>query len=612
MNLERCWLAMLTVLYLGLAATGFTWGLPGASQDQYLFDGPFDWSATDPAQPAHNLSRHNPAVGADVDLNPVDFQNGITPLNENHLAQAEIYRRYRLFTRQPDEMITMMALSGMNPSEMQFDPKLYQYGGLFVYPVGALVRVAGWLGIISVSGDSTYYLKHPDAFARMYWMARGYVAAWGIAGIALMFVIGRRIGGGWAGLLSATFFVLLPVVVCMSHEAKPHLPGAVLMLAAVWFAMRALDRQTYADWAGLFVSCGAAVAMVLSSAPIVILIPLAIGMHSRNQHLRQVNELPACSNRHVDYRPIFLRATAGGLCVAGFVYLITNPYIAINAFVNRPVLASNFGNSMAMYEVSRIPEGFLRVLQLTIEGATIPITMLGIGAAIAALRCRSHKSLPLLVAAGAFALQFVLIGAGKPDEYGRFGIFYECALAIGVACIVVEVARRSRPASIALGGTVAAWCAIFSAGYLWSFHVDATGQGSRDLAAAHLNHQSSFAVIAEPAPYACPPVNFETTRVVMFRNGPDEPIESRLGRWFESHTARDPVSATSPTTMVAIIDDPESLLNRLNRSDEFSATLFENRPNWLPRANISWANKPVLVIEYSPNQKPRRILKELD
>ena len=587
---ETIGLAALILIYIAMSLIGFTWGLPDSESDARLFgQDPQDAIAKLVAS-KDELARSDAAVGADVDVNPIDMQSGATVLNNDVAGQFEIYRRFRLFTHQPDEMITMMALSSMSPSNLQLDPKLYQYGGLFIYPVGALIRIAGALGITTVSGDSAHYLSHPQDFARFYWVARAYVAAWGIVGILLMFAIGKRIAGPKVGLLSATLFILLPVVTCMSHEAKPHLPGAVLMLAAVWFAMRALDRQRFIDWAGLFVSCGAAFGMVLSSAPIMILIPLALGIHCRNQHLRQVHELPTCSNRHVDYRPVFFRATAGGLIVAGLTYLITNPYIAINLFANRPVLASNFGNSMAMYEVARVPEGLWRVAQLTAEGATIPIALLGAIAGIVAAKRKSRVAVPLLVAASMFALQFVLIGAGKPDEYGRFGIFYECALAVGAAWLIVNIASRSRAVGVLLGVAVCAWCGFHAAGYLWSFHVDATNQGSRTQAAAQLDGVSTVAVIAEPAPYACPPINFAETPVTMYRNSPDEPILERLQRWIADE------QPTSPPTMIAIIDNPSQTIDRLNLSDEFKTEMFENRPNWLPRGKISWANKPVLII----------------
>ncbi|MCH7885664.1 MAG: cardiolipin synthase [Planctomycetes bacterium] len=85
----------------------------------------------------------------------------------------------------------------------------------------------------------------------------------------------------------------MPVVVCMAHEGKPHLPGAVLMLLAVLFAMRHLERST-TQRAGLnpgetptrdrwimCVCCGAAFGTVLSTWPIFVLIPFVAWRGSR-------------------------------------------------------------------------------------------------------------------------------------------------------------------------------------------------------------------------------------------------------------------------------------------------------------------------------------------
>ena len=65
-------------------------------------------------------------------------------LNETDSQRAEIVRRYRLYSYQPDEMITFNALRQMKPGAGQLDPKLYQYGGLWVYPVGAMLKVEGF------------------------------------------------------------------------------------------------------------------------------------------------------------------------------------------------------------------------------------------------------------------------------------------------------------------------------------------------------------------------------------------------------------------------------------------------------------------------------------
>ena len=104
-----------------------------------------------------------------------------------------------------------------------------------------------------------------------------------------------------------------------------------------------------------------------------------------------------------------------------------------------------------MYDAARIAEGFLRVLQLTVEGATLPILIVGVAALVAAMNGRNTLALPLVVTAGIFFVQFVMIGAGKPGEYGRFGIFPNTALAIGAACLVAAPIRRKRATRWALG-----------------------------------------------------------------------------------------------------------------------------------------------------------------
>ena len=61
----------------------------------------------------------------------------VDPKDQDSVNRARILRRYKLYSFQPDEMNTFRALAEMHPDAMQFDPRLYQYGGLWIYPVGA-------------------------------------------------------------------------------------------------------------------------------------------------------------------------------------------------------------------------------------------------------------------------------------------------------------------------------------------------------------------------------------------------------------------------------------------------------------------------------------------
>jgi len=609
-RLERSLLAVIVVLFAGVSIVGITWGLPSRKIDRFLFGNEKPWSGEKIYRLAGAASKFSPDRGADVDADPLK-KTGDEPvlLTGTDEDIAKIYLRYRLYTYQPDEMITMMALAGMRPRELKFDPRLYQYGGAFIYPVGALIGACGWLGLIDVRSDVVYYLDHPDEFGKFYVVARAYSAAWGLLGVILVFAIARRIargsmgkrtwpldesepraqatgyvcGGSRAGLLAALLFALMPVVVCMSHEGKPHLPGAVLMLAAVLFAMRYLSAAARRrDWWLMCICCGAAFGMVLSSLPIFVLIPLVAWLDARRR-----DGLRACMRslfprrarkeawvapggkrsltvaarlvttlvtRALSNAAAWCKQSAIGVGLAIAVYLVTNPYIVINAITNRDVLRSNFGNSLAMYEIARIGEGFLRVLELTIEGVTLPVVLVGAFALLVALwrmmrqtpsepgaeatghAVAAHPAmvyLPLIVPAAVFFVQFVLIGAGKPAEYGRFGIFPNTALAIGAACVLTrrwtklrEIVNWIPAVFVLIGISVPAYA------YLYNFRWDTqTGRysvveppsvGTGCYIRGHGPEDSwrepfTVAVIAEPAPYCFPPIQFDRARVVMFR-----------------------------------------------------------------------------------------------
>ena len=666
-------LGAVLVLYGAVSLIGITWGLPSRKIDKYLFGGGEVWSGEKIYRLAKADRKFSPTLGADVDVDPITKNRASLPsprpsplkgegegqpsspqpsplkgegdkpipLTATEEDVAKIYLRYRLYTYQPDEMITMMALAGMRPSRLDLDPRLYQYGGLFIYPVGALIKLCGLLGLIDVRSDVVFYLDHPDEFGKFYIVARAYSAAWGLIGVLVVYAITRRIVGFRApsaserstattvgpvpksgplphgrgsdpahrtGLLAALLFTLIPVVVCMSHEGKPHLPGAVLMLLAVYFAMRcaeagdakrearrskieaertgsetpnrqsAIDNRQSFRW--MCVCCGAALGMVLSSWPIFVLIPLVA--------FRAAGLRPRARLAH----------TIKGVAIGLAVYLVTNPYVLINAFINREVLRSNFGNSLAMYEIARIGEGFLRVIELTIEGATPPILIVGLVALVLALLHKNKAAIALIVVAALFFLQFVLIGAGKPAEYGRFGIFSNTGLAIG-AGVVLESVRRYIPLFLGyvFTGVVILVVAMFGAAYLLNFHLDATGNGSRTHfagALADLNSKledgggASIALFREPAPYSCPPLNFARTNVFIARTMPQI-------YW----------ALMNPRTVfVQPTDD--------NPGSGHAANTTLSYPKWLQAlteaTSISWANKPFAVDVNDPTPGVRTLI----
>jgi len=601
----RAILIFIGLTYCAMCLIGITWGLPSRDSDPYLFARSRALTGEQIASRPGATAYSDGDLGADVDQTPHDLSGDPVVVNDTPARQAEIYRRYRMFSHQPDEMVTFMALSRMNPRGLQLDPKLYQYGGLFVYPIGGLLAAASSIGAVELSGDPAAYLDRPEAFGRFYVVARLYSAVWGLIGVVIVYRIAAILCGIWSGIIAAGLYVLLPVVTCMAHEAKPHLGGAVLMLAAAMFAVQALQWQRTRDWAGLYICCGAAVGMVLSSIPILALIPLTLGMHCIQQHRRQINERTAC-RAMVNYKPVFVRASAGGFIVAAVVYFATNPYVAINLFANRTVLASNLGNTAAMFEFAKAHLGAIRFAQLVAEGATIPLCLLGTVATHCVMRRKSWFAPILWAPAILFAIQLTLMGAGAPDEFGRFTIFPAVALAIGSAAVIERAITHSRPIGVAIMIAILAWCGIRSAGYLHGFRADATHTGSRTVAANALaamlddTIDPAVAVIAEPAPYSCPPLDFAATRVVLYRSSPKQQPLDRFQDWLADVNRK---GADAPPILIAAVDNPGQIVNQFK--GELTETVCESdRPAWLPRGRISWADKPILILTSSATQRP--------
>lgn len=525
---ERLLLTACLLIAAGVFVGGITWGLPSGAGDPYLFGGRpaltgIKLVQTEAALPPTKWD--DPARGADVDADPLVRSDRPVVLNADVTGRAAIVRRYRLFSHQPDEMITFMALAKMRPGQRDFDPRLYQYGGLWVYPVGLFLKAAATLRYVDLQGGSgglAHYMDHPEAFGRFYVVARVYVALWGLVGVWAVFAIVRRITGRpWAAAGAALVFVTMPVVVNMAHEAKPHLPGVVLVLLAVIGGARYVEtgKLGYAVAAGTL--CGLALGMVLSTLPafsilpaMVLLRPMGWGERAR------------------------VAVFCGLLGLAA--YGLTNPYVVYHALAGGEALKSNLENSRAFYGVDHIGEGFANVARLMFEGASPGVFTAGLIVALALavragrrmsdsspdeVRRRAHGVL-LALPALLTVVQWVPLAAGKPGEFGRFLLLPDVFLAVEVFAVAGTLPDRRWLARAAggVGAAVVLLSALAGWPYLRGFVRDAGAETSRLAAAREVEalRQAGgkrLLLAAEPAPYAVPPANVFDWPVVLVPKG---------------------------------------------------------------------------------------------
>ena len=117
---------------------------------------------------------------------------------------------------------------------------------------------------MAVFGDSAAAMRLPSVIAM--------AAAAGVVGL-----IGRRLGGGGAGLASGLVFALIPSVSRYAQEARPYAFAMLFAALATLMFLRAMERPTWSRWAiyaVVLAAAGAAnlVAVCVASGHLIILL----------------------------------------------------------------------------------------------------------------------------------------------------------------------------------------------------------------------------------------------------------------------------------------------------------------------------------------------------
>jgi hypothetical protein len=537
---------VLVVLGAVIFGAGINWGLPSREIDPFLFG-----TGTGSAKNARN-SWNLTGVGivrltggmnqsgnlpADIAAHPIGDRSQPIVLLENKpgvenpsddVARARILSRYRLYSFQPDEMISFRALGSMHPGKLQFDPKLYQYGGLWIYPLGAIVKAASLLGYVTIISDPTFYLDSPAMFGRFYVLGRAYSAAWGIvAALAVFAIVRKATGKTMLAWIAALGFMCMPVVLDLAHEAKPHLAGTALMLLAILSAWKYVEtgRWKWIIWTAI--ACGASAAMVLSGIVALAILPVML-LVRRDQVGR------------------ILGASLAGLGIAAAVYFAANPYVAIHLLGDPAVLHANLANTRAMYWVGGTASRWDNALQLLLAGTSLPMAVFALLWVVLGIFLKREASIRGLcwlvgVPAGIVLVQFILFAAGKPGEYGRFALLVDTAILLAGFISIARVLRHGVfQAAAAL--VILVFTIMHSGAYERGFLADAGTRNSRMEAAEVIDQQLSgvspvLYITAEPAPYCLPPVNLFRWRIILLPRGGEVPPGYPRGLLVRPHQA---------------------------------------------------------------------------
>ncbi|MEK7382977.1 MAG: glycosyltransferase, partial [Elusimicrobiota bacterium] len=174
----------------------------------------------------------------------------------------------------PDEKKSFIILAQMRPWRLEFKPLYAQYGGAFIYPLGAFLGVAHLLHLARLTPDLAYYLAAPEAMARLYLLGRFFTLFFHLGTLWLLYELGRILSGRRTGTVAALLWALAPVAIVNVHVLKPHPVAAFFFLAGAFCVVRAVEEGRWVDYllAGLGMGLAAGGSLALGyglAAPLI-------------------------------------------------------------------------------------------------------------------------------------------------------------------------------------------------------------------------------------------------------------------------------------------------------------------------------------------------------
>lgn len=276
-------------------------------------------------------------------------------LNEDERLLA--FRTYLISGSAIDESKTFSVLSRMNPRKLDFDPKFYNYGGTYIYPLGMILFALKSIGLLSVTSNQAYYLQHPSDIRLMYICGRALNVLSFIGTLIVLALFGKmfhdRMSGTFAMLTYA--FSTLPLTMCL--VSKPHVYSAFWTLLAIYLVVLYAKYRKSSHLVFSVIAAGWALGASLATGIIALIYPILL------------------------FDPQRIKLSLKHICLVfvgiGTIYLLTNPYAILSFtryvgdFISATSSDSHGLGTFAIYGIVPYLENIF------IQSYTFPLAIIG-------------------------------------------------------------------------------------------------------------------------------------------------------------------------------------------------------------------------------------------
>jgi len=285
--------------------------------------------------------------------------------------------RFKLYSVEADEVDAIMALARIQPRQLQFDPKFYQYGGAFLYPLGGWYLALSKLGLIHVA-PLDQLLAQPEQMDRIWIAGRAFVLAAFAASALLLFLTLIEIAPAGVALAGLAIYLFCPASIMYSQIIKPHWYALLWVNAALLIVVRAFvrNRLTLGSELLLAAAIGLTVGSVVTFSTLAVLLWCALAVLAASGALSVI-------------------ALVRIPLVAIVVFLLSNPYYVLNW----PTVLAERASTAGWFEPSLSPSSLLLFVQNSLFTGFGVVTTLLIFAVVAWTLIRGPLRLRLLAIA---------------------------------------------------------------------------------------------------------------------------------------------------------------------------------------------------------------------
>ncbi|MGD8330287.1 MAG: glycosyltransferase family 39 protein, partial [Acidobacteriota bacterium] len=156
------------------------------------------------------------------------------------------------FDLHPDEPVILEIVERMGAGTT-LNPGFFVYPGFFIYQVFALGRAVAALG---------------GGYPQLLYAARLLTAAYSLATVGFVYLLGARLGGRLLGAVAALLTATMGALTLQAHYAVTDTPATALATATLWIALRAYQRGSRAELLAAAALAGLAVSTKYSVAPV--------------------------------------------------------------------------------------------------------------------------------------------------------------------------------------------------------------------------------------------------------------------------------------------------------------------------------------------------------